>query len=397
MRTRFFRYMTLFAGLAACTHPLGSHPSGLGAGGGSVKTQDEEVTLQVPPGALSTPQTITIVKDTSPAPAGYDALGPVYLFHPDGLVFKSPVTVSVAFNSATATSPTIYWSNANGGYDPLPTTVAGGIAQAQVTHFSSGFVANASSSSKALTAFSLASPAATGVIDESAKTVSLTVPIDTVVTALVASFTTTGASVTIGSATQTSGTSPNDFTNPVTYTVVAADASTADYEVTVTVAACSCVAGQICNSQGQCVCDPTCGGCLAGFVCNPDTCECVQLQQDGCSAQAPAGLCPASQICLQGQCEIPLCSQTYPNGQCSTGGICCNADNQATLSCPNIGQCVCDTTCGGDCPAGQVCNTTVGSNFCGLCECDVTCGGVACPVNLQCDSSPASGTCGQCL
>jgi raffinose/stachyose/melibiose transport system substrate-binding protein len=92
------------------------------------------------------------------------------------------------------------------------------------------------SSDKAITAFSFASPVATGTIDESAKTISLNLPAGTKVTALVASFTaSTGASVSVGGTAQVSGTTANDFTKSVTYTVTAADSSTASYVVTVTV------------------------------------------------------------------------------------------------------------------------------------------------------------------
>ena len=89
------------------------------------------------------------------------------------------------------------------------------------------------SSAKALTAFSLAGVA--GTIDETAKTISVTLPSGTAVTALVATFTTTGASVEVGSTVQTSGATANDFTNPVVYTVTAADASAQNYTATVTV------------------------------------------------------------------------------------------------------------------------------------------------------------------
>jgi formylglycine-generating enzyme required for sulfatase activity len=67
--------------------------------------------------------------------------------------------------------------------------------------------------------------------------ISATVPYGTDVTALVATFSTTGSSVTVGGTTQISGTTANDFTSPVTYTVTAGDDSTQDYTVTVTVAA----------------------------------------------------------------------------------------------------------------------------------------------------------------
>lgn len=91
----------------------------------------------------------------------------------------------------------------------------------------------APSSTKATTAYSLAG--ATGTINETAKTVAVAVPNGTNVTDLVATFTTTGSSVKVGTTLQVSATTANNFTSPVTYTVTASDASTADYIVTVTV------------------------------------------------------------------------------------------------------------------------------------------------------------------
>jgi hypothetical protein len=89
----------------------------------------------------------------------------------------------------------------------------------------------AKSPAKAITAYSLAGNA--GTIDETAKTIAVTMPNGTNVTALVATFTTTGAVVKAGAVTQTSGTTTNDFTAPVAYTVTAADGTTANYTVTV--------------------------------------------------------------------------------------------------------------------------------------------------------------------
>ena len=97
----------------------------------------------------------------------------------------------------------------------------------------------ASLTAKALTSFSFASPVAAGVINESAKTVSVTVPFGTTLTALVATFTTTGASVKVSGTLQFSGTTPNNFTSPVSYVVTTADNSTATYVVTVTIASAS--------------------------------------------------------------------------------------------------------------------------------------------------------------
>ena len=66
--------------------------------------------------------------------------------------------------------------------------------------------------------------------------ITLTVPYNTPVAGLVATFDTTGNSVTVDGVAQVSGVTPNNFTNPVHYLVTAADNSTKDYTVTVTVA-----------------------------------------------------------------------------------------------------------------------------------------------------------------
>jgi hypothetical protein len=91
-----------------------------------------------------------------------------------------------------------------------------------------------SSSAKDITEFFFANPPAYGVI--SGTNITVIVPFGTDVTALVASFTTTGVSVNVGAVIQVSGTTANNFTSPVLYTVTAADASTKDYTVTVMVA-----------------------------------------------------------------------------------------------------------------------------------------------------------------
>ncbi len=97
------------------------------------------------------------------------------------------------------------------------------------------FVVTASSAAKAITAFSFQglTPPVTGVINEAAHTIALTVPPAADVHALVATFTTTGAAVAVGGTPQVSGTTANDFSSPVTYRVTATDASTQDYVVTV--------------------------------------------------------------------------------------------------------------------------------------------------------------------
>jgi hypothetical protein len=98
-------------------------------------------------------------------------------------------------------------------------------------------VTAASVTAKAITAFSFAGyPGTTGIIDETAKTIAVTIPYGTDVTALKATFTTTGSNVKVGTVVQTSTVTPNNFTSPVSYIVTAADGSTATYAVTVTAA-----------------------------------------------------------------------------------------------------------------------------------------------------------------
>ena len=86
------------------------------------------------------------------------------------------------------------------------------------------------SSEKQILSFSFASPAVEATITESAKTIVATVPVGTNVTALVPVIT-ISEKATVNPA---SGV-PQDFTNPVTYTVTAEDGSTAAYIVTVTI------------------------------------------------------------------------------------------------------------------------------------------------------------------
>jgi len=86
------------------------------------------------------------------------------------------------------------------------------------------------SDAKAITSFDFSSPAATGTIDEAAKTVSLTVPSGTDVTALVPTIV-VSAKANVRPA---SGVA-QDFSSPVTYTVTAEDGTTQTYIVTVSV------------------------------------------------------------------------------------------------------------------------------------------------------------------
>jgi formylglycine-generating enzyme required for sulfatase activity len=99
--------------------------------------------------------------------------------------------------------------------------------------------AKAAVTAKQMTSFGIATPASAGVIDETSKAVSVTVPYGTSLTSLVATFSFTGAKASVGGIEQKSGTTANDFSSPVIYTVTAADDSSCNYTVTVTVASSS--------------------------------------------------------------------------------------------------------------------------------------------------------------
>ncbi|MHB8871074.1 MAG: hypothetical protein ACYC5G_01280 [Candidatus Doudnabacteria bacterium] len=76
----------------------------------------------------------------------------------------------------------------------------------------------------------------TGTINYTTGAIALTVPALTVVTSLVATFTLNeGASAKIVSTAQVSGTTPNDFSTPKTYTVTSKTGNTKDFVVTVVV------------------------------------------------------------------------------------------------------------------------------------------------------------------
>ena len=87
---------------------------------------------------------------------------------------------------------------------------------------------------KAITAFGFTAPTTTGVINEASHTIAVTVPSGTDITALIPTIVIAGASIS-----PLSGVAQN-FTNPVTYTVTAADGSTQNYIVTV-------IAAQVAN------------------------------------------------------------------------------------------------------------------------------------------------------
>jgi hypothetical protein len=92
------------------------------------------------------------------------------------------------------------------------------------------------STAKSITSFEFRSfdPDIVGSINETTHAIALTVPFSADVTNLIATFAASPAAVVaVGAAVQTSGETPNNFTNPVVYTVTAENSTTQTYTVTV--------------------------------------------------------------------------------------------------------------------------------------------------------------------
>jgi hypothetical protein len=155
-------------------------------------------------------------------PSGTDVRNLTATFATAGKVVKVDTTVQISGGapSNNFTSPVAY----------TVTAVDGTTATYAVT------VIIAPDPAKVITAYSFAGfTGAAGTVNETAKTIAVTVPYGTDVTNLKATFTTTGTVVKVGTAVQTSTATENDFTNPVAYLVTAADGSTTPVPYTVTV------------------------------------------------------------------------------------------------------------------------------------------------------------------
>ncbi len=85
-------------------------------------------------------------------------------------------------------------------------------------------------------AFGGLNPVVTCTIDETAKTVTAVLPFGTNRAALIATYQTSSplTQVKVGTVVQVNGVTPNNFTAPVVYTLVAENATTVDYTVTIT-------------------------------------------------------------------------------------------------------------------------------------------------------------------
>jgi hypothetical protein len=156
--------------------------------------------------------------------------------------YGTDVTALIATFSTTGASVAIAGAPQTSGVTPNSFTSATTYtvtANDSSTKSYTATVTSAPNTAKDIGAFSFLSIhnpglAADVIASVSGATITATVPFGTDVTALVATFSTTGTSVAIGGAAQTSGVTPNSFTTPISYVVSAADSSTKPYTVTVT-------------------------------------------------------------------------------------------------------------------------------------------------------------------
>ncbi len=132
---------------------------------------------------------------------------------------------------AVGATPQVSGVTANNFTSPVVYTVTA--ADASTQNYTVTVTIAAPSSAKAITSFTVPGQTGLTVINEAAHTITVTVPFGTNVSALVATFSTTGVSVAVGATPQVSGVTVNNFTSPVTYTVTAQDSTIQDYVVTI--------------------------------------------------------------------------------------------------------------------------------------------------------------------
>jgi len=170
--------------------------------------------------ALNPAKEISNFTFTSPAAAGIISGTNIAVMVPYGTAITA-LAPTIAITGATVSPAS---GSAQNFTSPVQYTVtaADGTTQSYTVT-----VTVADGSAKDITSFTLASPGTMGAI--SGTNIMVPVPYGTTVTALAPTLAVTGASVSPASG------APQDFTNPVSYTVTAQDSSTKIYTVTVVV------------------------------------------------------------------------------------------------------------------------------------------------------------------
>jgi hypothetical protein len=146
------RYLAVTLALMGCTsshppdRPVEAPPAGtatealIGSEGGTIDLG--ELALAVPVGALDRDTMIKVTVTDNPAPARFGSYSKVYRFEPSGLRFAAPASIEIPFEGSNRLA-TIFWTNEDGNYAALRTTIDGHVARAEIEHFSMGFVGTA--------------------------------------------------------------------------------------------------------------------------------------------------------------------------------------------------------------------------------------------------------------
>jgi len=145
-----------------------------------------------------------------------------YSIKRNGTIIKT--TTSLSYTDAGLTNGTAY------NYSVMASYVAGGDVETNQLSITP------KSNAKQLIAYSFQgiSPVVNGIVNESDKTVTLTVPANTNLSTLKGSFTLSAyAFAKVNDSIQTSGVTINNFNTPLIYTIVAQDSSTVNYTVNV--------------------------------------------------------------------------------------------------------------------------------------------------------------------
>jgi hypothetical protein len=143
-------------GLMACSPPGGTNPAGtgksvsksIGSAGGTIEL--EQVKLTVGPNIVPSDLNFTITSSPNAAASNFTAHSPIYVFAPNGQDFATPITVEFDVSGKTLKNPVVYWTRKGTAvFERRPSTVNGSKVSAQVSHFSMGFVGEATMSSNA--------------------------------------------------------------------------------------------------------------------------------------------------------------------------------------------------------------------------------------------------------
>ena len=230
---KYEKVTTTFSVTEPAVYYLGFHVSNTDASKSSaVRIDDISLT------AKSTQSEVTSYNFTSPLVSGVISGTDIALTVPAGTDVTKLVANFVVSKGATAVvvnTPQVSGTTVNNFTTPVTYVVTAEDGVSKTTYKVTVTITQSSkSSAKDITAFSFPSLSVTGVITNT--NIAVTVPSGTNVKALLATFTSSALStVKVGSVSQVSGQTANDFTNPVTYVVTAEDLTTKTYTVTVSV------------------------------------------------------------------------------------------------------------------------------------------------------------------